>query len=132
MHLVLRPDVTPARATKPVREQAKRRSEGIVWFVVLAYALAWTWCVPLVVTGATVEQVEAEANRAMVEIRDARAGQWHSFGASHFVFRAYPGIGLDPETRIYAHDRRGRRVLVGGPIPKWAFPTGPLAWVAVP
>lgn len=29
---------------------------GVIWFVVLTYLIAWAWCLPLVIGGATVEQ----------------------------------------------------------------------------
>ncbi len=48
---------------------------------------------------AAAKHVEDEANAAMEGIRSEFAGQWHSFLASHFVFRVYEGIGLDPWIR---------------------------------
>jgi membrane protease YdiL (CAAX protease family) len=48
--------VTLAPSKKVSRREANRSSPGVVWFVVLAYVIAWAWSVPFVVTGATVEQ----------------------------------------------------------------------------
>lgn len=49
--------------------------------------------------GAFVEDVAAELNRGMEEIRVEQSGSAHSFMAEHVVFRAFDGIGLDPLIR---------------------------------
>lgn len=49
-------EVRPAVASKTIRKDSNRSSGSVVWFVVLAYALAWGWAVPIAVSGGTVEQ----------------------------------------------------------------------------
>jgi hypothetical protein len=49
--------------------------------------------------GASIEAVEAEMNALMEAIRLEKAGQDHSFLATHFTFRAFPGVGLAPSLR---------------------------------
>ncbi len=45
------------RRPTPMQERPRRSAGGVViWFVVLAYAFAWAWSVPLVIAGDTVEQ----------------------------------------------------------------------------
>jgi membrane protease YdiL (CAAX protease family) len=38
------------------RSKMRRTSSGLIWFVVLAYVLAWAWSVPVAFVGGTVEQ----------------------------------------------------------------------------
>lgn len=50
--------MTAAPNSKTIREGSDRSSDGIVWFVLVAFVLAWAWSVPFVVAGGTVEQGE--------------------------------------------------------------------------
>ena len=54
------------------------------------------------VSASTPADVERQANEAMLAIQTEFAGEMHSFLATHFVFRAYDGIGLDPGIRAEA------------------------------
>lgn len=59
----------------------------------------WAGIVGRRAAGATLEAIESELNALMDAIRQEKAGQAHSFLATHFVFRTYDGIGLEPALR---------------------------------
>lgn len=48
--------MTVAPPKRAIHEESEQTTRGILWFVVLAYALAWAWAVPLALAGDTVEQ----------------------------------------------------------------------------
>lgn len=45
-----------APPTTEVPKDSKQSTRSLIWFVGLAYALAWAWSLPLAITGETVEQ----------------------------------------------------------------------------
>lgn len=69
--------------------QILRRSGRQVWSTMIGRPTA----------GASVNAVEAEMNALMEAIRLEKAGEEHSFLATHFTFRAFPGVGLAPSLR---------------------------------
>lgn len=57
----------------------------------------WSLMVGRLADGASAATVEAQANRVMDELR--RSGRPNTFFVTHFVFQAFPGVGLDPALR---------------------------------
>lgn len=41
---------------RPIQKRSEGATSGVLWFVVLAYVFAWSWSLPLVFAGETVEQ----------------------------------------------------------------------------
>ncbi|HZD04632.1 MAG TPA: ABC transporter permease [Longimicrobiales bacterium] len=70
----------------------------------------WSLMVGRLADGASASTVQAQANRVMEETR--RAGRPNTFSATHFVFQAFPGVGLDPA--LQRPVRRTVALLSGG------------------